>query len=221
MKADTFTNAELREAARRVAGAMAGELPPEETRIEPSEEFERRMERTVKRAAARSGARRAVRGITAGAAAAIVSLSLWLTFDVDARAAFRGWVTELMPDGLAYSFTNEQARAGLPDYTLTWVPEGYKPVMRDEKMNVCIYQNGEESLYFAYSRVDTYALLSIGETSSRETVYVNGTPADYYTGTEESPDNGIVWIDEDRGVALVLIGNFSADEFVKMLESVK
>ena len=157
--------------------------------------------------------------------AVLLTGSAVLTFSVEARAAFFGWVREQY-DNFSHYFFEGDARPIQPvKYELGYVPENCIFVTSYETAGgeVYIYTAERDTLIqFSYTsepnKEDTYL---IHEEAERIDVTVNDYPAEIYVTPSEDETDGIVWIDPDTNTLFSISGHFDEDTFIQMAESVK
>ena len=90
-------------AAGLVCQAMIASLPdPEECRFTFSARFERKMETLIKTQKRQGGHRAFVKWVLTVLLSILVSAGIWLTVDVEARAAVMSWIREIYEDRIIY-----------------------------------------------------------------------------------------------------------------------
>ena len=116
----------LRQAAGAAVLALADSLPaPEECRHEFSPGFERRMRKVLRRGN-HPTVYRGLRRVASFLLALLLSGSVWLTVDTEAREAVFGWISERVEGAYHYFFRGERTSQDyLTGYTLSKIPEGY------------------------------------------------------------------------------------------------
>lgn len=231
MKRFSFTESDLRRAAGQVRGALTVSLPePRECDHAFSEEFEEKMRPIIKRAEQRPKSRTALKWIAAVIIAALVCIGMWLTIDVEARADVLAWIRDAYENVVVYCFTAEQKESDeLPVYKLTWIPEGFevKTYIDDYMRHKEIYINAEEKMIaFSYRFMDNGTTVNIQNTDKNnemicEKVRVNNLNGEFYYGTEGSPGNTLVLIDEKNNVIIVILSDLDKSIIFEMAEKIK
>ena len=157
--------------------------------------------------------------------AVLLTGSAILTFSVEARAAFFGWVREQYDNIYEYFFEGEAAVTDPTKYELGWVPENCIFVTSYETAGgeVYIYTDERDTLIqFSYTsepnKEDTYV---IHEEAERIEVTVNEYPAEIFRTPSEDETDGIVWTAPDTNTLFFISGHFDQETFIRMSESVK
>ena len=97
----------------------------------------------------------------------------WLTVDAKARAASIAWFRSISQSSIVYRFLNPAPQQTLPDYTPTWLPEGFEAQEhhKDDLRSSWYYVSGSD---FIVIEVDVYhsgtVLSLIGDHSGYEEV---------------------------------------------------
>lgn len=157
--------------------------------------------------------------------AVLLTGSAILTFSVEARAAFFGWVRQQCEDFYEYFFEGEVATADPVSYELGWVPENCIFVTSYEISGgeVYIYTDEKDALIqFTYSSGEGNEKLFVEGVSYREKqVTINGNPGVIYIPDDETYTDGIVWTDAATNTLFFISGHFDEDTLIRMTESVK
>ncbi len=147
-----------------------------------------------------------------------------LTFSVEARAAFFGWVREQVDSFYHYFFEGENVTDEPEGYELSWIPEdcvfvtsyeipgGKSYIYTDEKDSlICFsYQSGTESGHLFVDSVK----------AERIEVEVNGCPAEIARYKDDAETDHIIWTDSTNKILFYITGHFDQETFIKMAESV-
>ena len=148
-----------------------------------------------------------------------------LTFSVEARAAFFGWVREQYDNIYEYFFEGEAAVTDPAKYELGWVPENCVFVTSYETAGgeVYIYTDERDTLIqFSYTSDPDNENLYITHNGAEEIeVTVNDHPAELFISPSEENTDGIVWTDPDTNTLFFISGHFDQETFIRMAESVK
>ena len=157
--------------------------------------------------------------------AVLLTGSAILTFSVEARAAFFGWVRERVETYYHYFFEGEAAVDDPAKYELGWIPENC--------VFVTSYETAGGEVYIYTDERDTLIQFSYTSEPNDENVYVNsvgaetievtvnGTPAEISVSPSEEVTDGIVWTDPDTNTLFFISGHFDEETFIKMAENVK
>lgn len=147
-----------------------------------------------------------------------------LTFSVEARAAFFGWVREQVDSFYHYFFEGENVADEPEGYELSWIPEdcvfvtsyeipgGKSYIYTDEKDSlICFsYQSGTESGHLFVDSVK----------AERIEVEVNGCAAEIARYKDDAETDHIIWTDSTNKILFYITGHFDQETFIKMAESV-
>lgn len=148
-----------------------------------------------------------------------------LTFSVEARAAFFGWVREQYENFYVYFFEGDAAVTEPAKYELGWVPENC--------IFVTSYETAGGEVYVYTDERDTLIQFSYTSDPDKENTYVehngaqdikatvNGHPAEIFVSPNEDKTDGIVWTDPDNNTLFFISGHFDEDTLIRMAESVK
>ena len=148
-----------------------------------------------------------------------------LTFSVEARAAFFGWVRQQYENFYEYFFEGEAVVTDPAKYELGWVPEGVIFVTSYETAGgeVFVYTDDKDTLIqFSYSSgEDNEKLFVDGVEYTEKQVAINGNPGTIYIPNDEAHTDGVVWTDTATNTLFFISGHFDEDTLIKMAESVK
>lgn len=223
MEKTVMTDAALRQAAASVRRAMLSAVPPpEECRHDFSPEFEEKMERLFRAERRRGRFRSVARGAAAILLAVLIGAGVWLASDSRARASFVNWVREVYETYVVYRFTGEAPAETLPEYRLGWLPEGYEEVSvrKVDGTEITVYEDETHSLTLMYYLVDSGQVAELYRIKSEGVpVTVNGCRGHFYLVEDESSHNGLIWIDEGRGIFFALSGFLPYDDMLHIAES--
>ncbi len=166
----------------------------------PSKSFTRKMDRLCRRE------RHPVFYRTMQRAAAVFLVLLltgigWLTVDAEARAATREWFRSISQNSIIYRFLNPAPQQTLPDYTPTWLPEGFEEQEhhKDDQHSSFYYISDSDFIVIEVNIYHHGTLLSlIGDHSGYEEVKVGSFTALFVPASGESSINNLVWIDDQN-----------------------
>ena len=147
------------------------------------------------------------------------------TFNVEARAAFFGWVRQQYEGFYEYFFEGEAVVTDPAKYELGWVPEGC--------IFVTSYETAGGETYIYTDEYDTLISFSYTSEPDKETLYVdgvgyaekqvtiNGNPGTIYISLDEAYTDGIVWTDTATNTLFSISGHFDEDTLIRMAENVR
>lgn len=188
-----------------------------------SEGFEKKIRKLTRRAN-HPVLYQATRRVASILLAVILAGSIWLAFDVEARAAFVGWIKEVYGTFFAYRFVGEEAEVESSRYRLGYVPDGYTEYYVDisSESKVFIYTNDEGKLLkFNYvSAPDETDWVLLSTSLQKKRTEVNGIPAELLISDDPAVAGGILWMTADN-TGFYISGYFSEDEMVKIAENVE
>ena len=221
-----ITDAALQAAAKEASFALAEALvqgsnqqPP----YIPSKSFTRKMSSLCRRE------RHPVFHRTMQRAAAVFLALLltgigWLTVDAEARAAAVTWFRSISQDSIVYRFLNPAPQTTLPDYTPTWLPDGFqeREHYKDDQRSSSYFVSGSD---FIVIEIDIYhngTLLSlIGDHSGYEEVSVNQFTALFVPANGDSGISNLVWIDEQNGLVFSVDSTLEKSVMLHIAESIE
>ena len=220
----------LRQAAGAAALALTDCLPaPEECQHEFSPGFDRRMRKVLRRGN-HPTVYRGLRRVASFLLVLLLSGSIWLAVDTEAREAVFGWISERVEGAYHYFFHGDgTSQKQVVVYALSKIPEGYR------KEDVFEADNYTETTYV---ETGTGRRLSLGwlhlstETATPELFFltgdmeqeqaqVNGRAAEFYRDDTGNMANAIVWRDEERDTLLYISGYFDKKFLIGLAQNVK
>lgn len=220
----------LRQAAGGAALALADSLPaPEECQHEFSPGFEQRMLKILRRGnhpTVYRGLRRAACFLLA----LLLSGSVWLAVDTEAREAVFGWISERVEGAYHYFYHNDGAsKTQVVRYVLSEIPEGYREedVFETDSYTEITYVETATGRYLSLgwlhpsTETETPELFFLTGDMEREQAQVNGRAAEFYRDDTGNNANVIVWRDEERATLLYLSGYFDKESLIDLAENVK
>jgi len=217
----------LRLAAQRAGQTLTDSLPdPETCDHEFSPAFEKKMKRLINREQY-AGVYRGLKRVACFFLAVLLSGSVWLSVDAEARQIVFGWLSEKTEDAQRYFFGGGKIdEEDIVHYQID-VPEGYWLESRYENGGHVdeYYVNGEgKSINFIYiyevenSSVEMY----VGNMDSKqETAFVHDIPADLYIGLSPEDSNTVVWMDTTSGALFDVTADMGVEELIDLAESVE
>ena len=157
--------------------------------------------------------------------AILLTGSAVLTFSVEARAAFFGWVREQVETYYMYFFEGNAAVTEPAKYELGWMPENCIFVTSYETAGgeVYIYTDERDTLIqFTYtSEPDNEKVYVDYAEYTEKQVTINGNTASLFIAPSEDNTDGIVWTDPDTNTLFFVSGHFDQETFIKIAENVK
>lgn len=186
-----------------------------------SPRFQRKMKRLIKRAD--HPVRFALQQIAALALIILLSATIWLSIDTDARASFFAWVRASWEAGYHY-FTGKESP--VEDKTgncrLGWVPEGYteQTVLERATATIVVYtdKNGNEIMLIYSEKTENIDFYIHSDNSKMTSVTFGNTTADLYTGNTTDISNTLIWT---KGELLYVLDAFLPPaDLVKMAENI-
>ena len=142
----------------------------------------------------------------------------------EARAAFALWIRETYESFFVYSFT-EEAEGPAPNmnYYISEIPDGYVEAMAsyDEYTGHCVYVNEDNaSITLLYMHGDSSAFFVEKDGYTVKSITVAGHSGELFADHVSDPNNGILWIDEEKQIMFVISGPFTEEELIAIAESV-
>ena len=157
--------------------------------------------------------------------AVLLTGSAVLTFSVEARAAFFGWIREQVETYYMYFFEGNAAVTEPAKYELGWMPENCIFVTSYETAGgeVYIYTDERDTLIqFTYtSEPDNEKVYVDYAEYTEKQVTINGNTASLFIAPSEDNTDGIVWTDPNTNTLFFISGHFDQETFIKIAENVK
>lgn len=150
---------------------------------------------------------------------------VWLAVDIEARAAFFGWIKEVYESYFVYRFEDDAVSNINPSsYRPTWLPSGYTEFYVDETENtVAIVYADEEGrmlkLNYIQNPNETDWFVKT-EQVEIESATINGKPAELFISKDSETANAIIWTSDDN-TAFYLSAFLSKADLIKVAESVQ
>lgn len=226
----TITDDMLREAAAEAGYALARSLPaPEACEHDFSPRFLRKMRPLLR--TGRPARHPVLRRTVAAVLALVVSASVWLSVDMDARASLLSWVRTQRENGIfSYRFAGSDQQEAVPLYLPTWVPEGFVEAERDIKnWNAWVLYTGPDNNYFSVDSTwiqDGTGMAVIpypGQELTPVPVSVNGLPGDLYLSADPETgrgSNNLVWFDDQAHIYFGIDSSLDGETMLRIAQSV-
>ena len=221
-----ITDEMLREAAKESLEDYVNSLERDYDPEHPhqfSEEFKKKIKR-LKRKADHPFLFRTLQRVASVALAVLISGSAWLAVDIEARAAFFGWIKEVYEVFFVYRFADDvdiQNESG--NYEPTWVPDGYsKAHETDTGSRLTILYTNDDGLMLKFNYI--YApneanIFVIASDATVKNVIVNGYAADFIIPGDKGTANVLMWTDADN-CAFHISAFLEEEDLVKLAESI-
>ena len=221
-----ITDDALRAAAKEASLALAETLvhgSSQQPPYIPSKSFTRKMSRLCRRER-HPVFYRIIQRVAAVFLALLLTGIGWLTIDAEARAATIAWFRSISQDSIVYRFLNPTPQQTLPDYTPTWLPEGFEEQEhhKDDLRSSWYYVSGSD---FIVIEVDAYhsgtVLSLIGDHSGYEEVHINQFAALFVPANGTSGISNLVWIDEQNGLMFSVDSTLEKSVMLHIAESIE
>lgn len=189
-----------------------------------SPNFEKKI-RKLKRKADHPRLHRTMQRVASFALVLLISGSVVIAVNAEARAAFAGWVKEIYETYFVYRFEgSSNVNEELVDYRPTLIPNGYTELYSDttEDTIIVVYANEEgEMLKFSYSHDPDNTTWFVGADSlTVQPITINGISGEAITSTEQDAAAAVMWITTEN-TAFSISGFLSMEDLIEMAESVQ
>mgnify|MGYP002524544350 CR=1 FL=1 len=191
----------FKQAADEYVNALSESLPqPEDCPHTFGKRFERQMGHLIAKTA--HPLRTAMLRAAASFAAVLLLFGSVLAVDADARKAFLGWIEERFDTYISFSASGKTHNSVQAQYTLGWVPEGYRfeEIYDDTDGQIISYVNDNGDYFrFSYLFTSTSSNLYLFSLDGYDTkdVSVNGMPGTLYLPHNEADGAELVWQNAD------------------------
>lgn len=174
--------------------------------------------------------KRAAKMVATIALIGILSLGMLMLISPKVYAAVVNWVTEWYDTYVMYRFSGEHSESDLPEYQLSYIPEGYHhdaevlstpdDYSRATSMRFMAY-SGDHWLFFQYGPMDSGSAMSIElENMFVSEISINGNPGQLYSSTTDTQSSCITWINTKNNTYFFIDGFLSDDELIRIAQSV-
>ena len=134
-----WSEQELANAAKRVAESMLTSFPsPSECEHVFSDDFEHSMEILRKKSKRRVVAHKIWQRAAVILIVTILSVSTWLTVDIQARERAFQWIKEIYESITIYLFNSEDNEIDHICYEPSWIPDGFSLVDNYQDSDYCL-----------------------------------------------------------------------------------
>lgn len=215
---------QLAQAAAELANAIYESTPTSEV---PAHQFSKRFEKKMSRLIQKANHPILYKFLRAAACFLLVmtiGFGSTMTVNAEAREFIAGWVREQYKSFSRYFFSNDAESTESVKYQLGWLPDGCEFVTSFEidGGETYIYIDDQDMMIqFTYvSGTNTLQAFVETEGYRREIVLVNGFVGEIYFSTRKEKTNSIVWSHTGENVLYIVSGSFTADELIKIAESI-
>lgn len=225
MKDELFTDRQLADALATVQDRHMDSLPCAPEPHAFSEEFESKMHALFREERRRAALRKVLRTATAALLALVLGLTLFFTFNTEARASTLAWIKREFGQYSIFDFLHEPS-GELPDCRLTWIPEKMECVVDETVISRTLVFIDPE----VPERGFTFMYMHMGEESDLMVIgldmyefcelQINGNYAEFYISTEPDTSHMLTWLDEDAGIAFAITAALDVDEILRIAEGV-
>lgn len=202
------TDAQLKAATAIVRNTMLSTIDNSEVSVfQFSEQFETRISELKKTRKRQQQFRKIARTCAAALITLVLGLSMFFTFNTEARAAVISWIKEVLADRTTYYFTQE-GTTSLPEYEMTWIPDNMECV-HDESTpygRAIIYMNPDDptlgfTLDYSIMQDGSATMIITNEAEHTITdVIINGCVGELYISHDPNIASCLIWFDEENQV---------------------
>lgn len=220
----SFTDDDLRQATPIVRQRLLASLPaPEECRYDISPALKEKINQIIIKDRRRSAMRKLRKQVAMIALCILLGISSWLAIDTEARATFFQWVREVYEDSVIYHFFGEREPKEIQKHGITSLPQGYEETMRFEEsfIHIVYYESADDMIILTYQIVDESTELAfINSELHHETVSLANCSADFYTPSDPSQTNELVWVDEGSLLSFCISSYLDQEIMIDLANSV-
>ena len=226
---NSITDSQLIQATAIVRNAMLMALDQAEIPTHNfSSEFELRIQALRKQENHRQAIHKVMHRCVAAILAFVLGTGIFLTVNVEARAAVIAWIKEVFEDRIEYWFTGD-SKNEFPEYDLTWVPDDMECIYDEttEHSRSVVYMNRndpQQGFTFSYTRMQegSGTIMALNETEHSITpVDINGMDGDLYLSKDPEITHSLIWFDEDQQITFNITSYMDSDVILHIAESVK
>lgn len=226
---NSITDSQLTQATAIVRNSMLMALEQSEIPTHDfSSEFELRIQALRKQENHRQVIHKVMHGCVAAILAFIMGTGLFLTVNVEARAAVIAWIKEVFEDRIEYWFTGDSQNE-FPEYDMTWVPDDMECIYDEttEHSRSVVYMNPndpQQGFTISYTRMQegSGTIMVLNETEHSITpVDINGMNGDLYLSKDPEITHCLIWFDEEQQITFNITSYMDSDVILHIAESVK
>ena len=216
----------LRQAAIVAGKAYTDSIPaPESFYHNFSPAFERKMRRVLRRGN-HPVVYRVLQRVAGLLLTIVVSGSILLSVNAEAREVFFRWVSEWTEGAYHYFIPRQEtSETTSVNYSLPEIPGGYflldsfEPEVGSARYE-CVNKEGRVFRFTCDLNGDIELYLFANEEERRPTA-VNGKSAWFYPAESDKHSNTLIWVDEDTGALLSVSGYFGEEFLIQWAEGVQ
>ncbi len=211
----------LRLAAMEADAIRMNSLSDNQVNWEFSPRFQRKMKRLIKKVD--RPVQFTLHRVASIILTVLLSATVWLCIDTNARTAFFAWVRETWEIGYHYFSVGESPSEGKGGtYRLGWLPEGYteQTAHAHSSATIIVYADSTgRQIKLLYSiGAESTDLYVQSENSKMTSVSIGNITADLYIGNTPSISNTLVWSNDQT--LFVLDAFLPPANLIKMAESI-
>ena len=224
-----ITDEALKIATAMVSEAMLCTLPePEDCVGQFTPQFDERIERLKKTAERKTNWRKLAKSVVVSVLVVLIGFSMLCVINTEVRATVVTWFKETFETYITYWFNSENENV-LPEYELTWVPEGLELVYADSSEHMCImvYQldsNASDGFTFDYALANDNSQLTIYSLDGirqAEVVDINGLHGELYLSSNPENPNALVWFDDEHDIVFTLTSYMNSVDILHIANGVE
>ncbi len=217
-----YSDAELKAAAALVRKALLSSLPDvSDYKPEYSPEFIEKMKQLSIKLHKRARLHRFASQVAAILLTVLLTSSVWLLTNVEARAFVKIWATEIFEDSFVYRYFVEGTNDALKNYDITKLPSGYVEVVneRNDTSHFKMYQKDDSIISFMYYKISDGTAQRVFA-AKRESITINGNQGDIYI-SDDGQVFDLIFINEKDGVVFWVSSDVKKEVLVELAESIK
>lgn len=208
----------LKSAAAEADSAILNSLPDlGDCEKSFSIKFESKMKRLIRKSKYKMSDR-LLKSIAAVVIIALITSSLIIVFNAEARADFIGWLRELTERTASYTYSDDVQPNNIEKYRPAYIPGGWKETVldEDETGGTVLYDNGSDEINVFYYLHGGGISVDLNGGEIRN-IYIKGNEADLII-YPDSNEKIVVWTEKD--IEFLIQAFLSEEEITKMAESV-
>jgi len=181
-----------------------------------------RMEKLIRRSENRQRRILTLQRVAVILLAFLITAATWLAVDVHARETLFTWVRTVYEDHIVYRFHGSTTTpAGLPNYELGWVPEGFELVEEDKGNTVSsqvFMDKDDDMIVFDYSLYND--ITDISEYNHSKPIVIGSFTGEFFEAGSTGDSSELMWIDSENGIVFYINSTLPESEIIKMAISV-
>lgn len=193
-----------------------------------SSEFELKVQTLRKQENRRQAIYKVMRHCVAAILALVLGTGIFLTANVEARAAVIAWIRKVFEDRIEYWFTGVPQKE-FPEYELTWVPDDMECIYDEsaEHSRSVVFMNPndpQQGFTFSYTRMKegSGTIMVLNETEHSITpVDINGMDGELYLSQDPNITHCLIWFNEDQQITFNITSYMDSDVILHIAESAK